>query len=287
MFNVPEAGRYRLQRAPLAQALVQVSFPLLARFQTLEGVASLQEHLIDLLPYMERQQVGQMALTISPQGTFVPGPQENTVVWKFTDDSGWTLAVTPGSATLAVIGAKYQGVADFAKRFAAVLNALMNMDGAAKVQRCDLLQVRYIDVVESPSDDPKAWSRWFQPGLTGWAGDGIMDKGTTLLSQLVQTQLTASLDWGGGEQIAVALIRHGLLPQGSVIPGVPSIPFFNVTLGHVAYTIDMDLSIQHPQQFIPATLTAQFKALHARIDTFFRWALTAEGANNFGLEELA
>lgn len=239
MFDVPEAGRYRLQRAPLAQALVQVTFPLLARFQTLDGVAALQERLFDMLPYMERQQIGQMTLAFNSDGVFVPGAQESSVVWKFTDDSGWTLAITPGSAILAV-GTAYRGIDDFEQRFARVLDALANIDGPAKIQRCNLLQVRYIDVMESPPDDFKAWVRWIRPALAGWAGDGIMGEGATLLSQFVQTQLTAPLASPDGERLAVALIRHGLLPQGSVLPGVPAIPFFNVTLGQVAYTIDMD-----------------------------------------------
>jgi len=286
MFDVPEAGRYRLQRAPLVQALGQVTFPLLARFQTLDGIAALQERLTDMLPYMERQQVGQMTFAFNPDGTFVPGAQESSVVWKFTDDSGWTLAITPGSAILAV-GTAYRGIDDFGQRFSAVLDALTTMDGPARVQRCNLLQVRYIDVIESPPHDPRAWTRWIRHDLTGWAGDGIMGEGTTLLSQFVQTQLTAPLSSPSGEHLAVALIRHGLLPQGSVIPGVPPIPFFNVTLGQVAYTIDMDVSIQQPQLFISANLTAQFRALHTQIDRFFHWALTDEGADHFGLEVLS
>jgi len=291
VFNVPEAGRYRLRQAPLAQALVQISFPLLARFQTLDGVAGLQEQLIGMLPYMEREQVGQIVFGINPDGTFAPGPQESTVVWKFTDDAGWTLAITPGSAILAV-GSAYQGIDDFAQRFTTILDALANMGGPAKIQRCDRLGVRYIDAVASPPDDSKAWSRWFKSELTGWTGDGVMGDSTTLLSQINQTQLIAPLALSGStpsESTPLAvqgLIRHGLLPPGSVIPGVPPIQFLNVTLGQVAYTVDIDLSIQQHQPFTPATLSAQFKALHAQIDAFFKWTLTREGMDHFGLEQL-
>ncbi len=287
MFNVPAAGRYRLRQAPLAQALVQIAFPLLSRFQTLEGVTELQEQLISMLPYMERHQVGQMSLAINPDGTFVPGPQESTVVWKFTDDKGWTLAITPGSAILTV-GSAYQGIDDFAHRFESVLSALESANGTAKVQRCDLLQVRYIDLIPSPADDPKAWSRWIKPELTGWAGEGILDSNTTLLSQLTQTQLSTSLPILDRPSLPVqGLIRHGFLPQGSIIPGAQLIQFLNIILGDMSYTIDMDLSIQQHQPFVPTSLVAQFKTLHSQIDAFFRWSLTEEGVDHFGLEELS
>lgn len=287
MFKVAEAGRYRLQRAPLAQALVQVTFPLLGRFQSLDGVAALQEQLAGLLPYMERQQVSQLSFSVGGDGALVAGPQESTAVWKFTDDNGWTLALTPGSAILSV-GASYRGIDDFARRFETVLNALANLDGPPKIQRCNMIQVRYIDLISSPPEDPKAWNRWIKPELTGWVGNGVMGENTTLVSQLTQTQLTAPLAPRDGSLLPTqGLIRHGFLPQNSVIPGVPPIAFLNVILEQASYTIDMELSIQQPQPFVPTNLIAQFSVLHAQIDAFFKWALTSEGKDHFGLEELS
>lgn len=283
VFNVPEVGRFRLMRAPLAQALVQVTFPLVGRFQTLAGVAPLQEELADELPYMEQEQGTQFTFAIN--NVPVPSPQpESTITWKFSDDSGSTLAVAPGNVILSV-GSNYQGVDDFAQRLSHVLTALVK---TAQLRRCDRLGVRYVDVIVVGQDDPKGWTRWLRPELTGWAGDGILGDKTTLQSQLAQTQLSAPLPESGPNSSLTmqALVRHGLLPAGSAIPGLSPTGLQSTTLQQLSYILDLDLSIQQYQLFNVQDLIDQFRTLHAQIDAFFRWSLTDEGAQHFGLEEL-
>jgi uncharacterized protein (TIGR04255 family) len=79
-----------------------------------------------------------------------------------------------------------------------------------------------------------------------------------------------------------ASVRHGFVPTGSGVPGIPPI-----NIDHDSYLIDLDLFIVAAQRWNVDTFGEQFNALHSQIDRFFRWALAEEGATAFGLEELS
>ncbi len=281
MLEVALPRRYRLEQAPLAQALVQVRFPLVAHFQELAGIAAVQDALLDLLPYAERQQIQQLAIALGPAG-LVPATPETGIVWKFTADDGWTFTLEPGAAALFVGGNDYHGIDDFTQRFSRVLEAL---HATGRIRRCDRIGVRYINVVEPPPQDERAWGRWFKRELLGWIGTGILGADTQLQSSITQTQLSIRPlgPFVGAPADIQALIRHGVVPPGTEIPldiGTPR------RLEHESYVLDLDLFIQAPQHFERAALIEQFAALHAQIDGFFRWSLTDEGAQHFGMVEL-
>lgn len=63
MFELGPVDQYTLARPPLAQALAQVRFPLLAKLQTFEGIAPLQEALQAEYPYMDK--VAEAGLSVS------------------------------------------------------------------------------------------------------------------------------------------------------------------------------------------------------------------------------
>jgi hypothetical protein len=48
MLSVPPAPRFRMASAPLVEAVAQVNFPIVARLQSLEGIAPLRDALFDL-----------------------------------------------------------------------------------------------------------------------------------------------------------------------------------------------------------------------------------------------
>lgn len=114
------------------QAVAQVNFPIVARLQSLDGIAPLQDALFDLFPYMTQQVVHEVSLMIGPAGPAAPESAQSTI-HQFTDDDGWALSVTVSSASLSV-GPHYAGMADFAGRFRKVCEALR---GAGRVRRCD------------------------------------------------------------------------------------------------------------------------------------------------------
>lgn len=279
MFDLPAAPRYHLTRAPLAQALAQVRFPLRARLQTLEGVAGLQDRLEDLFPDMREQQVHEVSLVLGPAGPAEAGGGSSRS-WMFTTEAGSSLIVAPDSATLSV-GTEYEGVEQFGDLFKAVLQALAEETG---VRTCDRLGVRYLSVAETPPTDPAAWRTWFRPELVGWPGGEVLASGTSLVTSITQTQLSAApVGELSGPPVAVqAVVRHGFVPSGSVVPGVPPI-----ALQTPAYFLDLDLFVPAAQPFAAGELTAQFQSLHAQIDKFFRWTLTDAGEAHFGYEETA
>jgi len=278
MFNLPEVKRYHLARAPLARALAQVRFPLVAHLQTLEGIAPLQDRLRELFPYMQRQDVKELSVVIGAEGPATP-EVGTSMSWELTDDAGSLLSVSPGTATLSV-GEEYLGVEDFSSKFQTVLDVLSAVEG---LRRCDRLGVRYVNLAELPPGDEPAWTRWFRPELTGWTATGVVSTETRLVGTVSQTHLSAppsaGLSDAAGE--VQALLRHGFVRAGSVVPGIPQ--------GQVerdAYVLDFDLFIPVPQSFDPASLSRQFLALHSQIDRFFRWTLTDDGAGHFELQEV-
>jgi len=266
--------RYHLTEAPLVQALVQVRFPVSARLATVEGIAPVQQELRATYPYMhQRHEMNiQLGAGISPGITAGSS-------WELSDDTGWSVIVAPDAATLAV-GSAYEGVESFGERFSQLIEVLTKVES---VPRCDRLGLRYISVAETSPGDETRWKDWFRPELVGWVGEGIVAKGTTVSSALNQVQLSAPpTHLFAGAQSVQALIRHGLVPSGSIIPGSPP-----VTTNAISYIVDIDVSVEAPQPFKIDSLNDQFLELHGQIDRFFRWTLAPEGEDHFGLEEVS
>jgi uncharacterized protein (TIGR04255 family) len=275
VFNLEPVRRYRLGRAPLVQALVQVRFPLIAHLQTIVGIAPLQDRLRDRFPYMEEQQ--ELTVTIGPPGA-APSEPEKATTWEFSDDQGWKLQVGPGVATL-LASANYQSFDDFADQFRLILDVLHEVE---RPGRCDRLGVRYLNVAGVPNDNPNAWSRWFQPELVGWPGGRLIGPQSRLIVSITQTQLASPPvgDFSRMPADVQGIFRHGFAPAGSGVPGLQT------QLDRDSFLMDLDLFVLGAQPFDPAALHEQFALLHTHIDRFFRWSLTEEGAEYFQLEDV-
>ena len=274
MIGGPRPESFRLRDAPLVQALVQVKFPLLARLETLAGVAPVQERLMTLFPYMNQQKVTELQLNMSPSGMT---PQTSmTTVTEFTDDEGWRLSLGPGEMTLTA-GSSYAGVDGIIGRLAAVLSALH--DGLG-IRRCERLGVRFLNVVDVMEGEEWAWTEWFRAELAGWVTPQVLASGTRLLATISETRLarSASADVPGEVQ---SVVRHGFLPAGSVLPMVGPGP-----LAQPSFLLDLDVFLQAPQRFDPEVLLEQFQNMHSDIEGFFYWSLTDSGKEHFGLEHI-
>lgn len=272
MLTVAPAPRYRMTAAPLVQALAQVNFPIVPKLQTVNGIAPLQERLADLLPYMNQQVVQQVELLVGPAGPAASSAQSGTI-HVFTDDDGWSLQVTTQSATLSIDGANYRGVDDFRRRLEAVWVALCE---AAGVRRCDRLGVRYMDIVQLDGAD---WADWFRPEIVGLASPEL--SGDVLASTLTETRLRSDLSeaFAGQSGQIEGIIRHGVVPAGSLMQGIPPRP-----IGQPSFILDMDTFVAAPQPFEPERLAEQFSELHSNIDKVFHWAVTEAGRKQFGYE---
>jgi uncharacterized protein (TIGR04255 family) len=276
VFDLPPTPRYRLQQPPLLQVIAQVQFPFRAHLGSLEGIAPVQDQLDDRFPSMMPGQLQQFSLANGAEGTVTSG--ESTPLWNFTDDAGWSLVIAPGAATLSV-DQRYQGAEDLSERFAAVLVALGT---AGKVQRCSRLGVRFLNVALTLPGEPDAWRKWFRSDLVGWIGGEVLSSATTLIASITQTQLSARPigELSGPPVDIQGVVRHGYVPPGTLVPGVPALP-----LERPGYLLDVDLFVDAPQPLDSSELSAQFGILHGQIDRFFRWALAPAGAEHFGLEE--
>ncbi|MGH2871630.1 MAG: TIGR04255 family protein [Solirubrobacteraceae bacterium] len=278
VFDLEPVSRYRLERPPLVKAVGQTRYPIVARLQTLDGIASVQEALTPLFPYMQQQQQQRLSLIVGPGSQPMSGGQI-TNSWVFTDDAGWSVKVAPDAATLEV-GPQYGSFEEFEERFRAVLTALRE---TGAVQRCDRLGLRYVDVAEVPPEDEAAWRGWFRSELTGWIASDLVSESTRVDTSIAQTQLAASPTGHlAGPPVDVqAVIRHGYVPQSAVLPGVLPVP-----MERPAFLIDVDLFVDGHQAFDQIELTRQLGLFHDQIDRFFRWCLSPVGENYFGLEEL-
>ncbi len=279
MFDLAPVGRYRLARPPLVQALGQIRYPLRARLQTLDGVAPLQDRLLDLFPYMDQEQIQQVSLLVGP-GMTPAGEAQTARTWRFTDDVGWTLIVAADAATLS-IGPQYGDFEDFRSRFATVVGALHE---AAGLPRCDRLGLRYVDIAEMPPGNHGAWREWFRPELVGWSGGSVLAEGTSVVTSITQTQLAAPPvgELAGPPVDIQAIVRHGYIPANTMVPGI--VP---AQVANAAFLVDVDLFVEGHQPFDAEELPRQLTVLHDQIDRFFRWSLTPSGEEYFGLQEIA
>ncbi|MBM2615040.1 TIGR04255 family protein [Actinoplanes sp. LDG1-06] len=272
MFNLEPVRQYKLLRPPLAQALAQVRFPIMARLHTLEGIAGLQEVLAPDFPYMDR--VTEMAIAVGPTLGLEAQP-EQAVVWHFTNDHGHLLIVGSNVVTLSVAD-QYAGIGNFSAMFERVLTAIKQ---TLNPRRCDRVAVRFLDVVD---DAEGGWKDWFNQDLVGWSSSETVRGDTQLVASVSQIQLASP----PVDQLATchgdvqAVVRHGVANSNSVIPGLPP-----VTLQTRSFFLDMDLFVAVSQPFDSTPLVGQFRAMHSQIDRFFRWTLTPAGEKRFGLEE--
>lgn len=274
LFEIPDPRPYAMSNPPLAQALAQVRFPLIAEFETMAGIAPIQKELRDAFPYMEQEKVQQLQFVIGPAGPAGAGAAES-ITWKLSDDAGNVLVVSAGSATLSA-GQGYTTVDEFSMAFRRLLSALASV----RVPRCDRLGVRYLSLANDLPGEERSWRRWFRPEVIGWAGSDVVSD-ARLASAMNQVQLTHPpagpfATYPGEVQV---LVRHGAVPAGTAVQGIPP-----VDVSTDAYLLDLDVFVVGPQPFDPDRLTDQFTQLHDQIDRFFYWSLTEEGCAHFGLK---
>ncbi len=81
-----------------------------------------------------------------------------------------------------------------------------------------------------------------------------------LITAITQTQLAceASGELAGLPAEAQAIVRHGLIPANTAVPGLaPAAPPRSM-----AYLLDIDVYEEAPQEFDPAELSKQVTAFH-------------------------
>ena len=276
MFELPRPEPFRTARPPLVVASAQIRFPLIARLQTLAGVAQFQDRVAEFLPYMEQVHQQQILLSAGPLGMPTSPTSEQIVAWKFTNDQGWILSLEPGRATLSV-DTRYTTGQDFRVNWRRVLEALGTAPVA--VPRCDWISVRYVNIIDFPPEASGPWLTWLQPQLTGLLGATMFLDQTMVRASVTQTHLINTLNQPDPLQ---GLFRYGFLPQGTQVAFEPLSP--PLQMPGTGFLMDTDLFIEGHQPFQVDRLLEQHDFLHAQQETFFLWALTSEGREHFGVE---
>lgn len=277
MFELGHVGKYRLGRPPLAQALAQVRFPLIAKLQTFEGVAPLQEALQEEYPYMDKVVETGMAISVGqPAAAF---QTETTNSWHFKDDEDRLIVLNSNSLTLSS-GKQYDGFTEFRDRFNRVLVALQS---TLSLRRCLQIGIRYVNLVDDTGEEAGQWKKIFKPSIVGWPASDIVHGDTRLQVSVSQIQLVSSpinalADFPADVQ---AVVRHGIAPEKSVMPGIPPI-----TVVDRSFFLDIDMFIAASQEFDVNEIISQLRTMHSQTARFFRWALTDEGEKYFALEEI-
>ena len=276
MFELGPVDQYTLARPPLAQALAQVRFPLLAKLQTFEGIAPLQEALQAEYPYMDK--VAEAGLSVSVGQVPAALQSEPTTSWHFKDDDDRLLVVSSNALTLS-LSKQYEGFSDFKARFT---NAIIALKNSLPPSRCVQIGVRYFNLVDDIGEEEGRWKRIFNESIVGWPASQIVHGDTRLQSSVSQIQLISPpinelADFPADVQ---AVIRHGIAPAGSIVPGLPVL-----RLDDRGFFLDIDIFVVANQDFEVDEILIQFEAMHSQVDRFFRWTLTDEGEKYFGLEE--
>ena len=275
MFVLAPVSPYVLSNPPLAQALAQVRFPLQARLATLEGIAIVQDELSGEYPSLTQEQAHGIEIQFSQEGQQVSSGAASAS-FIFSSDDGFKVTITPESATLSV-DVTYKGVDDFTDRFETLVHVLSEK---LKIPRCERLGVRFLSTFDMPPGDLTAWTRWFNKDLIGWIGSSILNRDTAISSAITQVTLSSP----ERDELAVlpsrleAIVRHGMAPRGSTVPGIPPIQ-----LERDAYVLDLDFFVTTPQPWNVPKLKDQFTVIHGQIDRFFRWALSPDGEELVGL----
>ena len=276
MFNLEPIAEYQLERPPLVQALAQVRFPLVARAATLGGLAPLQEALSSLLPFVQRFQETSLTVDVSGEPDV---KSELTNSWHFTDDEGRLLALNINSLTFSV-GHQYVGVNDFLSRFQDILTIAKDH---LLIRRCDRIGIRYLDAVSTDDADDNGgnWHDWFRPEILGWPASNVVAEESKIDSIVSQTQLHARPN-GASDMPSdmMAVIRHGVFDKGSVVPGIPP-----VVLTSRSFVFDLDFFVTAQQAFDVREICREARVMHGYLDRFFRWSLTREGEEYFGIKE--
>jgi len=274
LFGVPDAPRYRLRQAPLAQALAQVRFPLLATLETMHGIRPLQEELRAEFPYMEQERVQEVALVVGPAGPAGGMASSESVTWKLANDAGTMIVIGAGSATLSA-GTSYTTIEDFSRDFQRMLTALDSVD----IARCDRFGARYLSLATNLPGEDRSWRRWFRPDLLGWAGSSfIADYALENAVNQVTLGYTPETKSGPLPTKIQATVRHGALPANTDLPGIPPLH-----VSEPSYFLDLDVYSLGYQSFDPKAILEQFMIFHQQIDRFFYWSLSEEGREHFGI----
>ncbi len=263
MFNYLDSARrsYTMGNPPIVRVVVQIAYPPAARLGTPDGVAELQEALVE---HFRLQSQGPAGFQISFGGPPAVMPTANSV---FGHAEGYELTVGQESLTLA-IDHRYRDRAAFAAVLEPVSGTVAEI---GRIKEYARLGVRYINAAPASVEEFRAW---FKPEFAGWAGGDVVmadaNRTWVLITQLARSEPSSAITNG--------VIRYGYLQNG-----VGADITISPAGAAPSFIADIDLGSQRPGAFDAAVVTEAFRDINHEIAAFFENSMTQAGIEHFAL----
>jgi len=260
-FGQDEVPQVRLANNPLALTLFQARFPgTVSALQDAIDDKSLVRALSEDYPYVEPQDIFEIVVQPGKQ----PEPHRTTSkAWRLSDATR-TLFVTISPDSVSFHTTRYKTRTEFLATASKVLEVIQHRTKAPAISR---LGLRYTNRVDGQSAVEKLIPR------LAVGAQGILS--VTSGSQLQHAMGELVYSWP--EDAHQILARWGLLPAGATLdPAMPSVQ-------ERSWVLDIDCYRETLMDFDAQTLTNELDRLSKRAYRFFRWAVTPDGLEMFGV----
>jgi len=262
----PDVPRVRFASPPLALVLCQVQFEPILRISDPAFIAQFQDAVRTEYPSVGR--VGGVELAFGSEG--LKAEPTTSGAWSFgSSDGQWQLVLAPEALTLQ--SPKHESYELLRDRFIAVLRAFVELVEPGARTR---LGLRYVNRIAF--DDAHSVARWrelVRPELLGLAGTSELAEDDAIRHAFGQVRFV--------QDESQMFVRYGFMESGMAHHpdvGISETPYFLLDLDH--FDVRRMTSIDIEQ------IAAELDAFHDDIHRVFRWAISAEAAERFGVEEL-
>lgn len=250
--QLPQSPHERFREPPLRTMLGQVRFPPILRIDDLSFLAPFQDSLRAQYPQLSKQH--ELGVMVGPEGAIQTKPASH---WRLTTDDGiWTVALSTDFLTVEAVGTGYTHYSEFRERFGVVwTSALEHLLPSSRLR----LGLRYVNHVED-STGRRSWQALIRTDLLGLLGvNEVRDEVEQALSDVRLSRPNGTL-----------VIRHGLVRAGPA-----------QLLG---YLLDFDYFTEQVTDDVTVDSTLnQFDEFHGVIYPLFRWCITPEAEEQFGI----
>ncbi|MCG7572526.1 TIGR04255 family protein [Phaeobacter sp. CNT1-3] len=256
--------RVLLENAPLVRVLGQVRFPKIVKISEESYIADFQEALRKEYPHFQSDVVKGVELNLT--GEDLQHRIMSSVIWRFFDPSR-AIRVSLAQDAITLETASYVSRDDFLERMGFILDCLSKSIAPSLVERVGF---RYVDRLQG-EDTLELLAQLIQPELLN-----VLQPNLTSKIDISMTEITGAT--AEGKLIA----RYGLAPAGfSHDPEVaPPVEVRSWVLDVDSYSTNCA-----GQEFNAQMLHAELDKVAARAYAFFRWSITEEFLERFGVNQ--
>lgn len=262
----PDVPRVRFAAPPLALVLAQVQFEPILRISDPSFISQFQDAARVEYPSVGR--VGGVELAFGSEG--LKAEPTTSGAWSFSSSDGeWQLVLAPEALTLQ--SQRHESYELLRDRFLAVLRTFVELVEPGARTR---LGLRYVN--RMAFDDAHSVAKWrelVRPELLGLAGTDELTDDDAIRHAFGQVRFA--------QAESQMFVRYGFMESGIAHHphvGISDTPYFLLDLDHFDVRRMPTIEIEQ--------IAAELDAFHDDIHRVFRWAISAEAARRFEVEEL-